>query len=157
MFPIQVPPLRERQGDLPLLAMFFVQHFAKKLGRKVTQISEETMRRLANYSWPGNIRELQNVIERAVILSPGPVLAIDQEFKSSPAANPPTAAQAPATERRAPSTPASLEDAERHHIESVLGQAGWVIEGDRGAAKILKLHPNTLRSRMKKLGIQRPA
>ena len=148
VFPIHVPPLRERTGDVPLLVKFFVQNFAKKLGKKITQVSEDTMQRLTSYSWPGNIRELQNVIERAVILSTGNGLVLDEQFQ--PAAVAP-AASTPAS----PPTP-SLKDAERHHIESVLGQAGWVIEGDRGAAKILGMHPNTLRSRMKKLGIQRP-
>jgi len=151
VFPIHVPPLRERQGDVSLLVTFLVQSVAKKLGKKVTQVSEDTMHRLMTYSWPGNIRELQNIIERAVILSNGSVLTIDQEFQPSPAANVLTKqAAAPAV------TENSLKDAERRHIQSVLVQTNWVIEGDRGAAKALKLHPNTLRSRIKKLGLQRP-
>jgi len=148
VFPIHVPPLRERQGDVPLLVTFFVQNFAKKLGKKVTQVSDDTMRRLAEYSWPGNIRELQNVIERAVILSTSHVLALDEKLQQAAHVAGPTAA---------PALTASLKDAERRHIESVLTQAGWVIEGEHGAAKILGLHPNTLRSRMKKLGVKRPA
>jgi transcriptional regulator with GAF, ATPase, and Fis domain len=148
VFPIHVPPLRERQGDVPLLVTFFVQNFAKKLGKKVTQVSDDTMRRLAEYSWPGNIRELQNVIERAVILSAGHVLTLDEKLQQAAHVAGPAPAPAPT---------ASLKDTERRHIESVLIQAGWVIEGEHGAAKILGLHPNTLRSRMKKLGVKRPA
>jgi formate hydrogenlyase transcriptional activator len=148
VFPIHIPPLRERPGDIALLVTFFVQNFSKKLGKIVTQVSEDTMRRLTSYSWPGNIRELQNVLERAVILTTGNVLILDEQFQ------PPATWLATAP---APAATASLKDAERRHIESVLAQAGWVIEGDRGAAKILGLHPNTLRSRMKKLGIRRPA
>jgi PAS domain S-box-containing protein len=155
VFPIHVPSLRERQGDVPLLVTFFLQNLAKKLGKSITQVSEETMQRLAGYPWPGNIRELQNVIERALILSSGNVLALDCDFQPAVTTpcSPVSATPSPATS--APVT-ASLEDAERQHIESILVQAGWVIEGEHGAAKMLKLHPNTLRSRMKKLGIQRP-
>jgi formate hydrogenlyase transcriptional activator len=155
VFPIHVPPLRERQGDVPLLVTFFLQSLAKKLGKKVTQVSEETMRRLIDYPWPGNIRELQNVIERALILSKGNVVALDRDFQPAMTtpSSPVFATSNPATS--APAT-ASLKDAEQRHIESVLTQTGWVIEGEHGAAKMLKLHPNTLRSRMKKLGIQRP-
>ncbi len=155
VFPIHVPPLRERQGDVPLLVTFFLQRLAKKLGKRVTQVSEETMQHLVAYPWPGNIRELQNVIERALILSKGAVLALDRDFQPAvtTSSSPVSATSSPATS--APPT-ASLKDAEQRHIESVLAQAGWVIEGERGAAKMLKLHPNTLRSRMKKLGIQRP-
>lgn len=142
VFPIQIPPLRDRQADVPLLVTFFVQTVAKKLGKKITRIADNTMQRLADYDWPGNIRELQNIIERAVILSPGDELILDRDFR-------------PVTHETAAG--ASMESAERRHIESVLAQTNWVIEGDRGAAKILDMHPNTLRSRLKKLGIQRPA
>jgi formate hydrogenlyase transcriptional activator len=155
VFPVHVPSLRERQDDVPLLVTFFLQTYAKKLGKKVKQVSEETMRRLMSYSWPGNIRELQNIIERAVILSAGDVLVLDREFQPSATGSVPVVRETsfmPATEAGH-----SLEAAERRHIESILAQVNWVIEGDRGAARLLKLHPNTLRSRMKKLGIQRPS
>jgi formate hydrogenlyase transcriptional activator len=145
VFPIEVPPLRERAGDVPLLVTFFLQQFAKKLGKKVTQVSEETMQQLMSYTWPGNIRELQNVIERAIILTSGNVLSLQQQFQPTPHAAGP-----------APAATSSLKDAERRHIETVLAQANWVIEGERGAAKILGMHPNTLRSRMKKLGVKKP-
>lgn len=139
VFPIHVPPLRERAEDIPLIAAFFVQNIAKKLGKQITQISDDALRWLTSYAWPGNIRELQNVLERAVILATGPVLTL--------AHHGPVAAAPPSV---------SLEDTERRHIESILAKTNWVIEGERGAAKQLNLHPNTLRSRMKKLGIQRP-
>lgn len=161
VFPIHVPPLRERPGDVPMLVMFFAQTFAKKLGKKITQVSEESMQRLAGYAWPGNIRELQNIIERAIILTDGYVLTLDREFQPAAAAGPPVPVSSPASTTSSLAPPqavgSSLKDAERRHIESVLSQVGWVIEGDRGAARILNLHPNTLRSRMKKLSIERPS
>jgi transcriptional regulator with GAF, ATPase, and Fis domain len=106
------------------------------------------MRRLVAYPWPGNVRELENVIERAVILAAGPTLEIGPDVL-------PINVATMACEDRAPEQPATLETNEREHILTVLGQTGWVVEGPRGAAKILGLHPNTLRSRMKKLGIRR--
>lgn len=171
--PLRVPALRERAGDIHLLAMFFVQKFAKKMGKQITQVSEDAMRKLTSYSWPGNIRELQNVIERAVILSPGKALVLAEELRAP--TSPPgssrretalSAIHNPQSESGSEGSlvfPAaagrgnrSLEDVERKHIESVLAQSGWMIEGERGAANILKLNPSTLRSRMQKLGIKRP-
>jgi formate hydrogenlyase transcriptional activator len=167
VFPLRVPALRERSGDVPLLVTFFLQKFAKKLGKPVKQVSKTTMERLASYAWPGNIRELQNVIERAVVLSTGSVLDFTMDFApmaaaSSPllvmpqktAINPAPAFLKPAEHSE---TPGSLEEVERRHIESVLRQANWMIEGERGAARILNLNPSTLRSRMQKLGLKRPA
>jgi transcriptional regulator with GAF, ATPase, and Fis domain len=106
------------------------------------------MRRLIAYPWPGNVRELENVIERAVILAAGPALEIGPDML-------PASVEPPACEVHIPEQPATLETTEREHILNVLGQTGWVVQGSRGAAKILGLHPNTLRSRMKKLGIRR--
>jgi transcriptional regulator with GAF, ATPase, and Fis domain len=172
--PLRVPALRERVSDLPLLVTFFVQKCAQKLGKQITSVSEETMRRLTNYSWPGNIRELQNIIERAVILSPGKTLVIADELRaplSPPGNSRPEEAQNKRPEaRNAKPEPSeslvtsaatgksngSLDDVERRHIESVLNQTNWMIEGERGAAKILDLNPSTLRSRMQKLNIKRP-
>jgi len=121
------------------------------------------MNLLVNYPWPGNIRELQNVIERGVVLSQGPVLTLDRDLLPvAPDARATSAGDVrhgevePPPARSAPSEPPSLEDVERRHILAVLDQTGGVIEGPRGAARILNLHPNTLRSRMKKLGIRRP-
>jgi PAS domain S-box-containing protein len=146
--PLRVPSLRERTMDLSLLVPFFVQKCAKKLGKQIGSVSDDVMRRLANYSWPGNVRELQNVIERAVILSPGTTLVLAEELRP--------AAVASARAIPAPGNASSLDDVERNHIESVLNQSRWMIEGDRGAARILGMNPSTLRSRMQKLGIQRP-
>jgi formate hydrogenlyase transcriptional activator len=158
--PLRVPALRERVSDLPLLVTFFVQKCAKKLGKQITSVSEEAMRRLTNYPWPGNIRELQNIVERAVILSPGKTLVIADELRASPTAISRVAtAKSGAVEiapASAPDNSGSLDDVERRHIESVLNQANWMIEGERGAAKILDMNPSTLRSRMQKLNIKRP-
>ena len=162
VFPIAVPPLRERTADIPLLVAFFLQRFAKKFGKAVKQVQPETMRRLVAYAWPGNIRELQNVIERAILLSPGDTLRLAPDF--GPIASPDgpreseirISTKTGAVETHAPSESNSLEDVERRHIESVLAQTNWMIEGDRGAAKVLGLNPSTLRSRMKNLGIKRP-
>jgi formate hydrogenlyase transcriptional activator len=153
VFPIQVPPLRERASDVPLLVKLFVQRYGARLGKKVTQVPDETMRRLVEYSWPGNVRELQNVLERAVILSAEPTLEVDPAVLPAPGGKslPAPAAPAAAAARALP----SLEEVERSHILVALEQTGWVIEGSKGAAAILKIHPNTLRSRLERLGIKR--
>ncbi len=166
VLPLRVPPLRERQGDVPLLAAFFVQKFAKKRGKPVSQVPEETMRMLAGYHWPGNVRELQNVIERAVVLAQGNTLALAPAFEFAPPLGDSggEAAEPARFKTFQPSTlpfnpqpdSGSLADVERRHIESVLVQANWMVEGERGAARTLNLHPSTLRSRMRKLGIKRP-
>jgi transcriptional regulator with GAF, ATPase, and Fis domain len=148
VFPVQLPPLRDRKEDIPPLALFLVNKFAARIGRRIDGIDRETMRRLVAYPWPGNVRELENVIERAVILVTGPTLEIGPDVL-------PVAVGTMASADEAPEQPATLEANEREHILTVLGQTGWVVEGARGAAKILGLHPNTLRSRMKKLGIRR--
>jgi formate hydrogenlyase transcriptional activator len=162
--PLRVPALRERATDIPLLVLFFMQRYAKKLGKNLSQVSEETMRRLVSYSWPGNVRELQNVIERAVILSPGDTLALAGDFQpvipqfgqrdeSGPLAPDDNAGAGIHPE---PVEGSALEAVERRHIEAVLVRTRWMIEGERGAAKVLNLNPSTLRSRMQKLGIKRP-
>jgi len=162
--PLRVPALRERSSDIPLLVLFFMQRYAKKLGKSLNHVSEETMQRLTNYAWPGNIRELQNVIERAAILSDGEGLTLAGDFQPSTSA-PVRRTEAVAPEgvhaskpiRPAPAPAGgALEEVERRHIESVLLQTNWMIEGARGAAKILSMNPSTLRSRMQKLGIKRP-
>jgi formate hydrogenlyase transcriptional activator len=151
--PISVPPLRERPGDLDLLVKFLLQKFATKLGRPVLQVPAEAMQRLRAYSWPGNVRELQNVIERAVVLAQSNMLALGADFAppsvpAEPGATPPKAA--------APTVDTTLDEVERRHIETALMNRNWLIEGDRGAARALNIHPNTLRNRMRKLGIKRP-
>jgi transcriptional regulator with GAF, ATPase, and Fis domain len=144
VFPVPLPPLRERAVDIPLLVRLLVDRLAARVGKRIEGVSQETMRRLSAYRWPGNVRELENVLERAIILATGPILdfAID-------GTHPPVLAAADD-----PSL-STLEDVERRHLLAVLGQTNWVIEGPRGAARTLGLHPNTLRSRMKKLGIVR--
>jgi formate hydrogenlyase transcriptional activator len=158
VFPIEVPSLRDRLSDIPQLAMFFLARFSKKLGKAFKGISQTTLDRLANYPWPGNIRELQNVIERAAILSRNSILDLDPDLLSnltrgdSPII---AASQAPETVAAVPAKSSTLEEVGRAHIVSVLNQTGGIVEGPRGAAKILGLHPNTLRHRMQKLGLKR--
>lgn len=147
VFPLVIPPLRERAEDIPLLVRFLVDKFSIRNGRPVDGIDDVSMALLRTYRWPGNIRELENVIERAMILADGPVVEIDAEMLPNVPHS--TESVGPA------SNGASLETIERQHILNVLQQTDWVIEGVHGAARILDLHPNTLRSRMKKLGIVR--
>jgi formate hydrogenlyase transcriptional activator len=171
VFPLRVPSLRERRSDIPQLVMFFLSRFAKKFGQKMEAVSPETLDALMNYAWPGNIRELQNIIERAAVLSQGKALTLGRDLLPASASGSNAAAfnnsgEAPFTPRPdaistsvsfPPQSPHTLEEVERRHILTVLEQTGWVVEGPKGAAKVLNLHPNTLRSRMKKLGIQRSA
>jgi formate hydrogenlyase transcriptional activator len=167
VFPLHVPPLRERNSDIAQLAMFFLSRFAKKFGKRMDGVSQETMELLIRYPWPGNIRELQNVIERGVVLAQAPVLTLDpQVFQDQSgslrnATMPNTYGVSsqvkPTAIKPSSASPTTLEDVERQHILVVLEQSRWVIEGPQGAAVLLNLHPNTLRSRMKKLGIHRPA
>jgi formate hydrogenlyase transcriptional activator len=141
--------------------MFFIQRHAKRIGRIVEGVSRESMERLTRYQWPGNVRELENVIERALVLSRSHVLDVGRDFL------PALPAEAPApvvtqvvpmpVEAPLPVGTGTLEDIERAHIAATLERTGWVVEGPRGAARILDMHPNTLRSRMKKLGLQRTA
>jgi transcriptional regulator with GAF, ATPase, and Fis domain len=158
VFPLRVPPLRDRPEDVPQLVTFFVDRFSRKLGRRIEAVSQETLERLRRYPWPGNVRELQNVIERGVILARGPVLSLDPDVLPGVRPGPATGTRGGAprdAEPPAPDAP-SLDEVERRHIVAVLARTGGVIEGPKGAARILDLHPNTLRSRMKKLGIPRP-
>jgi len=141
VFPLAVPPLRERPGDIPLLVWAFVHEFEKKMGKRIDTISRNRMEALQRYSWPGNVRELRNVIEHAMIVSSGKTLVID----------PPRLGSAESPKIR------NLEDLERAHILSVLEKAGWRITGSGGAAEVLGLKRTTLQSKMKKLGIRRPS
>jgi PAS domain S-box-containing protein len=149
VFPLRLPPLRERKEDIPPLALFLLNKFATRIGKHIDGIDQETMRHLIAYPWPGNVRELANVLERAVILAGGPTLEIAADSL-------PVNVELLACAEQVPAQPATLEATEKSHILTVLRQSGWVVEGPRGAAKILGLHPNTLRSRMKKFGIRRP-
>jgi len=146
VFPVHVPPLRERKGDIPLLSHFLTKKFATRIGKPIEQISPDALSQLGAYHWPGNVRELENIIERAVILSPGSALIIDSDMLVPGATGPELSVEQP---------PGSLAGIERAHIQKILDETDWVIEGRKGAARVLDMHPNTLRSRMKKLGIAR--
>jgi formate hydrogenlyase transcriptional activator len=153
VFPVRVPALRERTEDIPLLVRHFVQQFSRRANRNIETIPSETMKSLVRYEWPGNIRELQNVIERAVIISTGPVLKVALSDL------------VPLTTTPAPKTPADapggeigmrgiLQETERKQIVSALEQARWVVAGPKGAAALLGMRRSTLQSRMQKLGIR---
>jgi len=144
VFPVRVPPLRERREDIPLLVQHFVQRFSKRMNRSIESVPKQGMDALVNYSWPGNVRELENVIERAVILSSGPELRVPVAELSRPAL---------CADSWKPQT---LEEAERAHILATLKKTRWVLAGPNGAAIRLGLNRSTLQFRMKKLGIVRP-
>jgi len=141
--PIFLPPLRERPEDIALLVQHFVQKFSRKMSKTIDTIPSAAGDALRRYPWPGNIRELENVIERAVILSPGPVLKISHHDLSTRIA--------PGQDRG----PQTLEEVERNHIVATLKETGWVLSGPSGAAARLGLNRSTLYFRMKKLGIAR--
>jgi formate hydrogenlyase transcriptional activator len=152
VFPISLPPLRERSEDIPELVWHFVRSFAERMNKNIDTIPDAAMEALKAHDWPGNIRELQNCIERAVILSPGPVLRplVVQANAAATAAAP---SAAPAVMAAAPSGARTLAEAERDHILDVLRQAGGVIAGRSGAAARLGVARTTLQYRMRKLGI----
>jgi formate hydrogenlyase transcriptional activator len=148
VFPIRVPPLRERPSDIPLLVKHFLAQFQRKLAKPLQAVTPESLARLERYAWPGNIRELQNVLERACVLSPGPVVEILDDLRPMSATG--TAPTAPAVPQDAIVT---LEESERIHIRQALAATAGRIHGSDGAAALLGINPSTLRSRMKKLGI----
>jgi formate hydrogenlyase transcriptional activator len=143
VFPISVPPLRERRDDVPLLVRYFVDKYSRKAGKHIERIREEAMESLKTYDWPGNIRELENVVERAVILTHGPVLNFPEEIMFSTNGS------------GAAGQSLTLKEVERNHIEHVLRKTHGVLHGPNGAARLLGINPSTLRSRMKKLGLSR--
>ena len=143
VFPITVPALRERREDIPLLARYFVQQYARRMNRRIASIPSETMQTLTRYHWPGNIRELQNFIERAVILTPGTTLeAPVRELKRA------------APKAQAASAPVTLADAEKEAILRALEQSGGRVGGEQGAAARLGMKRTTLQAKMRKLGIE---
>ena len=158
VFPIQIPPLRERREDIPLIAWAFVERRQKDLGRRIDEIPRDVMDALVAYDWPGNVRELENVLERALILSPGKTLCLDDALRGSGhAAGPVAASPAVASPPGAGSASDHSFDAmAREHVRAVLERCAWRINGPGGAAEVLAVHPNTLRSRMKRLGLARP-
>ena len=163
VYPIDIPPLRERGEDVGLLAEVFLQEAGRQLGKSFEKIPNEMIKALQGYGWPGNVRELENVISRGVVTSIGAVLQLPDEWNSgvnldkrngTPKSDPAALSNSPVVE---PEAAATLRELKKAHILGVLHQVNWRIEGPKGAARILGLHPNTLRSRMHKLGIQRPA
>ena len=142
VFPITVPPLRQRKEDIPLMVQAFIERYSRKLGKQITSIPKETMKAFQDYPWPGNVRELESVLERAVILCPGPVLQLADKLEIS--------------FPQWSSTGKTLEETERNQILKALSDTRWRIEGKDGAAAILGLHPSTLRARMHKHKIVRP-
>jgi transcriptional regulator with GAF, ATPase, and Fis domain len=143
VFPIEIPPLRERVDDIPKLVWAFVQDFCKSMGKNIESIPAQAMDSLLAYAWPGNVREVKNIVERAMIVSQGPVLEVELGGGAGSSQGP------SASSRR-------LLDVEREHIRAVVEGAGWRIRGTGGAAEILGLKPTTLEARMKKLGLERP-
>lgn len=149
VFPLFTPPLRERLEDIPLLVSYLIDKFSRRMDKRVEGISVQSLHRLQSYDWPGNIRELENVIERAIILSDEPILDIDLGWLPD--------SSAAGIETYGELGSASLESVERRHIVAVLESTDWIIEGKNGAARILAINPSTLRYRMKKLGISKAA
>ncbi|MEO8326633.1 MAG: sigma 54-interacting transcriptional regulator, partial [Nitrospirota bacterium] len=145
VFPLHIPPLRERKSDIPILAQYFVDKYAGLFGKRFEGIHPATMERLIQYPWPGNVREFENIIERAVILANGPILALEESWPSLRL-----------TKTRLSEEFVTLEEMERDYLLKVLQKTKWVIGGNKGAAEILNVHPNTLRSRLEKLGIKKP-
>jgi formate hydrogenlyase transcriptional activator len=159
---VRVPALRERPADIPLLVRHFVQQFSRRMNKNIDTIPSETMTTLVRYHWPGNIRELQNVIERAVILSTGPVLRVQTDelhprasvrvegsvLRESEVQSPPVSNHAKGSLR------AALDDAERQEIIAALEQTNWTVAGPNGAAARLGIKRSTLQSRMQKLGVR---
>lgn len=151
VIPLRVPALRERRSDIPEMVMAFLQQLAKRMGKPVQVVSRETMQWLVDYSWPGNIRELQNVIERGVVLSKGSVLNLGADLLPLEA---PETCKEPVVIAET-NAGDSLVEIQRQHVLRILERTGWVISGPKGAGAILDLHPNTLRSLMNRLGIRR--
>ena len=145
VYPIQLPSLRERREDIPQLVWFFINRHQRELGRHITKVPPGVMEALQQHAWPGNVRELENVVERAMIASTGDTLQLDEPLRFAH------------TGVMAASASDNLDAVQRMHIESVLQNCNWRINGAGNAAERLGIHPNTLRFRMKKLGVAGPA
>jgi transcriptional regulator with GAF, ATPase, and Fis domain len=144
VYPIRLPSLHERTEDIPRLVWFFINRHQQGLGRRITHVPQAVMDELQRHTWPGNVRELENVVERALIVSSSEILELDDQASL----NPQPQAAAPASEK--------LDDVQAAHIGAVLARCGWRINGSGNAAERLGVHPNTLRFRMKKLGVESP-
>ena len=151
VIPLHVPGLRDRPSDIPQLAMAFLQQSAKRMGKPVRSVSRETMRLLVEYPWPGNIRELHNVIERGVVLCRGSILTLGADLLPMEESG----GRIESGSIRESDSTDSLQNVQRQHILQVLERTGGVISGPNGAGEILDIHPNTLRSLMNRLGIRR--
>jgi transcriptional regulator with GAF, ATPase, and Fis domain len=149
VFPIRMPPLRDRSGDIPLLVWYFITMLQSRLGKTFESVPSRVMEALTSYDWPGNVRELRNIIERAMILSPETRLDLGTDFPWGQSTT-----RASTQTRRQKGE--NLKEVERAHIVSVLEGCDWKVRGKGGAAERLGLKRTTLQSRMKKLGIQRP-
>ena len=145
VFPIHVPPLRERPGDIALLVRHFLNHFQRKLAKPLRAVTPESLDQLQRYSWPGNIRELQNVLERACVLSPGPIVEIGDTLRAP--------GDAGANNDGGEQGIVTLDESERMHVQRALAATSGKIHGPDGAATLLGINGSTLRSRMQKLGI----
>jgi formate hydrogenlyase transcriptional activator len=154
VFPVHVPPLRERQGDIPLLVRHFTQQFSRRMKKVMETVPSATMDALCRYRWPGNIRELQNVVERAVIISTGPVLSVDVSDLRFPKDSS-TAEQSASPKSTSGALHNVLQETERGHILEALQRCHWVVAGPNGAAARLGMKRSTLQKRMHKLGIAR--
>lgn len=142
VFPIEIPALRKRKEDIPLLVNFFLKIYSKKFGKKINHIAQSSMKNLIDYPWPGNVRELRNIVERAIIISTGSKLVFDEKiFNKS----------------TRPDNVTNLFEKEKQHIITILERTAWKVSGEKGAAELLGLKPTTLEARMKKLNIQRPS
>ncbi len=144
VFPITIPPLRQRRGDIVLLAQHFIEKYSRKMGKKIKSIPKRSLDKLQNYSWPGNVRELEHLIERSIIISPGNSLVIGEQLL-------------PGKNDSKHRFIKDLSSLEHDHIKNVLSLTHWKIEGPGGAASLLNIHPSTLRSKLKKLKIKRPS
>ena len=145
VFPILVPPLRKRREDIPILVEYFVKRFAEKMAKRIRQIDKRTLELCDRYPWPGNIRELQNVIERSVILSVGDTFSIDEAWLSS---------QAPLRTDGSGPLSETLQDQEKELIEAALTKSRGKVAGPRGAAAKLGMPASTLESKIKQFGIR---
>jgi formate hydrogenlyase transcriptional activator len=157
VFPVHVPPLREREGDIPLLVGHFAQQFSRRMNKVIETIPSATMEALCRYHWPGNIRELQNVIERAVILSTDSTLNVDVADLKISKAGQFVGKTTPPKSPRNGALHDVLEQSERRHILKALSQCNWIVAGPKGAAAHLGMKRSTLQLRMKKFGISRPS
>jgi formate hydrogenlyase transcriptional activator len=146
VFPIVTPSLRERKEDVPLLIKHFIRKYESKMGKKINDVDPQVINALMEYDWPGNIRELENLIERALILTSGNIIEFGDWIPMSKMSN---------DRKLVKEEMKRLEDVEREHILNILEQTNWKVSGERGAAKILGLNPTTLEARMKKMGIVR--